>query len=57
MVVTALVVVSAPLIDRVDGEGDEPRVGGTRVPFWAGAQADYYRSRKQKTKQDFPPSY
>ena len=33
-------VVTGPLIDGVDGEGDEPRVGTARVPFWAGAQAD-----------------
>ena len=38
MVLTALVVVTTPLIDGVDDEGDEPRVGAARVPFWAGAQ-------------------
>ena len=28
-------VLTAPLIDRVDDEGDEPRVGMVRVPLWA----------------------
>ena len=32
-----MVVLTAPLIDGVDDEGDEPRVGVARVPFWAGA--------------------
>ena len=27
-------VLTAPLIDGVDGEGDEARVGVVRVPFW-----------------------
>ena len=33
-------VVTTPLIDGVDDEGDEPRVGAARVPFWAGAQVN-----------------
>ena len=43
MVLTALVMPTASLIngvdavDEVDDEGDEPRVGVVRVPFWAGA--------------------
>ena len=40
MVLTALVELTAPLIDGVDDEGDEPRVGVARVPFWADAQAN-----------------
>jgi len=27
------------LVDGVDGEGDEPRVGVAPVPFWTGVQA------------------
>ena len=27
-------------MDEVDDEGDEPRVGAARVPFWAGAQVN-----------------
>ena len=30
-------VLTAPLIDGVDDEGDEPRVCVVRVPLWAGA--------------------
>ena len=37
MVLTALAALTAPLIDGVDDEGDEPRVSVARVPFWAGA--------------------
>ena len=40
MVPTAPVVLTAPLIDGVDDEGDEPRVGVARLPFWAGAQVN-----------------
>ena len=40
MVLTALVELTAPLIDGVDDEGDEPRVGAARAPFWAGAQVN-----------------
>ena len=35
---TALVVLTTRLIDEVDDEADEPRVGVAQVPFWAGAQ-------------------
>ena len=35
---TAQVVLTAPLVDGVDDEGDELRVGVARVTFWAGAQ-------------------
>ena len=38
MVLTALVVLTTRLIDGVDDEADEPRVGVAQVPFWAGAQ-------------------
>ena len=40
MVLTALVVLTAPRNDGVDDEGDEPRVGVARVAFWAGAQVN-----------------
>ena len=40
MVLTAPVVLTAPLIDEVDDEGDEPRVGVARLPFWAGGQVN-----------------
>ena len=33
------VVRTLTLVDGVDGQGDEPRVGVAPVPFWAGAQA------------------
>ena len=31
---------TAPLIDEIDDEGDEARVGMARVPFWAGDQVN-----------------
>ena len=37
MGLTALVVPTALLMDGVDDEGDEPRVGVVQVSFWAGA--------------------
>ena len=40
MVLTALAALTAPLIDGVDDEGDEPRVSVARVPFWAGAHVN-----------------
>ena len=40
MVLTVLVVLTAPLIDGADGEGDEPRVDVAWVPFWAGTQVN-----------------
>ena len=33
-------VLTAPVIDGVDDEGDEPCMGVARVPFWAGAQVN-----------------
>ena len=38
-------VVTAPLIDGADDEGDEPHVGVARVPFWAGAQVNPNHNR------------
>ena len=40
MVLAALVVLTAPLIDGVGDEGDEPRVSVAWVPFWAGTQVN-----------------
>ena len=40
MALTALVVLTASLIDGVGDEGDDPRVGMARVPFWAGDQVN-----------------
>ena len=34
-----MVVLTAPLIDGVEDEGDELRVGAARVPFWAGCSS------------------
>ena len=33
-------VLTAPLLDGVDDEGDQPGVGVARVPFWTGAQVN-----------------
>ena len=40
VVLTARVALTAPLIDGVDDEGDEPHVDVARMPFWAGAEVN-----------------
>ena len=53
MVLTALVLLTAPLVDAVEDEGDEPRVGEARVPLWAGPQ-DTLNQRPSQLPQDNP---